>query len=119
MSKQHLLGIPSARVLRHLMLVLILVFVSRSAEAGPSLEWLSSTDMPLGTHRPEILVTPGGDLIVIVVDRDGDIRHKGYRYDSDLNLIGEAFPVTSFTETYGWPADHRAVIANGEILVTY
>lgn len=99
--------------------VLLALATPPSARALPSLQWLSSTDMPLGTHRPEILVTPAGEIIVIVVDHDGDIRHKGYRYDSELNPVGNPFPVTAFSETYGWPADHRAVIANGEILVTY
>ena len=92
---------PAGDSLRLAACVLILHVASTSARAVPSLEWLSSTDMPLGTHRPEILVTLEGELIVIVVDHDGDVRHKGYRYDADLNPIGDPFPVTAFTETYG------------------
>lgn len=110
---------PSPGSLRLASSVLLVLVATSAARALPSFEWLSSTDMPLGTHRPEILVTPGGEIIVIVVDHDGDVRHKGYRYDSELNPVGDPFPVTAFTETYGWPADHRAVIADGEILVTY
>ena len=111
--------IPLASSLHLASSLLVLLFAGSSARALPSLEWLSSTDMPLGTHRPEILATPEGELIVIVVDHDGDVRHKGYRYDSDLNLIGSPFPVTESTVTYGVPADHRAVIADDEIFVTY
>ena len=108
--------IASVRLLASLLLLLA---TPHSTWALPSLQWLSSSDMPLGTHRPEILVTPAGEIIVIVVDHDGEIRHKGYRYDTELTSLGDPFPVTAFSETYGWPADHRAVIANGEILVTY
>lgn len=109
----------SARFSCRALLALTLLCLSGSAGAEPSLVWVSSTDMPLGTHRPEILLNPDGGFIVIVVDHDGEIRHKGYRYNSDLIQIGEPFPVTAFSDTYGWPADHRAVVAQDEIVVTY
>ena len=81
--------------------------------------------LPVGTHRPEIRAASDGSLVVAVVeptlsqDNDGLVKHQVYRLDSDLNIIGRAFPITWITQQYGEPADHRIALVNDEIIVVY
>ena len=88
-----------------------------------SLEYLETWELDVGTHRPEILTTDSGDLILIVVEHedDGDTRitHKGYRFDRNFTPQIEPFVVTTETEEFGHPADHRAVLIDDQIIVVY
>lgn len=81
-------------------------------------------ELPVGTHRPEILVTDRGQFLVVVVEIEGppgvgQVKHKAYHFDASWQPIGKPFPVTRVTSEYGEPADHRATIVDGELVVTY
>ncbi len=106
-SEAHLVGIESS-----------------TTTAGVQLEHLSTQQMPLGTHRPEILATAAGDMLAVVVqpgdDAEGNrIKHQVYRYDSAGNQTGDPFPVTWVTDEYGEPADHRTAIVDDELVIVY
>ena len=87
----------------------------------PVLMHLTTHEMPMGTHRPEILVS-GDTLFLLVVEHHGDIRHMGYRFDAtepsaiDFSDTSDSF-VVSTAGDYGMGADHRAAIMNDEIVV--
>jgi len=75
--------------------------------------------MARGTHRPEILID-GKDVYLVVVEHAGNVRHRAYRYRyPNLDRPVISFDISSTTERYGLPADHRAVIVNGELIVVY
>ena len=88
-----------------------------------SLTYLETWEMEVGTHRPEVFLTDSGDLLLMVVEHEdqGEIKitHKGYRFDSDFNSLIEPFVVTTETEEYGHPADHRAALIDGQVVVVY
>ncbi len=92
-------------------------------DASVTLEHLATWEMEVGTHRPEILLTEAGDLVLVVVEHEdkGDVRvtHKGYRFDTDFNPLIDPYVVTTETEEYGHPADHRVVLVDGEVVVLY
>ena len=101
-----------------------LVGIEPSAVTEVQIDHLSTKQMPVGTHRPEILATESGEMLAVVVQPDDDamgnrIKHQVYHYDADGNQFGEPFPVTWVTEEYGEPADHRAAVVNGELVVVY
>jgi hypothetical protein len=88
------------------------------------LNYVTTHQLPEGTHRPEILITESGEIIVVVVQPEGkpgvgQVKHKAYRYDANWNQFGEPFVVARNTAEYGEPADHRAAIVNGELVVVY
>ncbi|MDP6349926.1 MAG: dienelactone hydrolase family protein [Chloroflexota bacterium] len=85
----------------------------------PTIIHRDTFSMEVGTHRPEIFAT-GGDILVLVVhpQPDGSL-HRGYRYSADLELLTEPFMVSERTERYGGPADHRALIVDDQLIVTY
>lgn len=94
------------------------------AEGGLQVEHLASAAMPQGTHRPEILFTGTDAMLAVVVDPGEDdqgqrIKHQVYRYDAQFNQIGDPFPITWITDEYGEPADHRAAVIDGELVVVY
>lgn len=90
-----------------------------------SLDHLGTTEMEEGTHRPEIFVTEDGDILLAVVHplgpahTEGSIKHRAYWLNSDLEIQGEGFTLTTFTEEYGDPADHRVLLVDEEIVVVY
>lgn len=99
-----------------------------NTEVGGStfnLTHLFTTEMEVGTHRPEILTTDDGELVVVVVhpssnhNEAGSTKHRAYRFTADLTQIGEAFPVAYNTDEYGSPADHRAMLLNDELVIVY
>src|SRR5262249_40422887 len=76
------------------------------------------------THRPEILALSDGGVMVVTVSPDGPmgigrVKHKAYRLDADWNPVGDPFVVTAITAEFGEPADHRAALVNGELVVFY
>ena len=84
-----------------------------------------STSLPIGTHRPELRSASDGSLVVAVVEPgqkqsiDGQVKHRVYRLDSNLNVIENPFPITRTSEPYGEPTDHRIALVNDEIIVVY
>ena len=88
-----------------------------------SLEHLETWEMGIGTHRPEIFLLDSGELLLVVVEHEtqGEVQvtHKGYRFDSEFNSLMDPFVVTTETTEYGHPADHRAAVINGELVVVY
>jgi hypothetical protein len=95
-----------------------------SAEELPVLEHIATHTLPEKTHRPEILIADSGDFILVVVEPSGQpsvgqVKHKAYRFDAEWNQIGSAFVVSRTTSEYGEPADHRAALINGELVVVY
>ncbi|MBR57406.1 MAG: hypothetical protein CMH54_05030 [Myxococcales bacterium] len=90
-----------------------------------SLTHLGTTEMVQGTHRPEIFTTAQGALLLAVVHPDGpsmtegSIKHKAYHLNADLEIQGEGFALTTYTEAYGDPADHRVLLVDDEIVVVY
>ena len=101
-----------------------LVGIESSSSTEIQIDHVSTVQMPVGTHRPEILATESGEMLAIVVQPGDDvagnrIKHQVYRYDADGNQIGETFPVTWITEEYGEPADHRAAIVDDELVIVY
>jgi len=74
--------------------------------------------MNSGTHRPEILINNNGDIFMAVVQPTDSVKHFVYHYDSSWNLL-DSFPITYITTQYGEPADHRASIINGELVIIY
>ncbi|MEE2906902.1 MAG: hypothetical protein VX527_03625 [Planctomycetota bacterium] len=81
-------------------------------------------EMPPGTHRPEVLVGDDGEVIVAVVQPvgppgEGQVKHRAYRFDSDLNQVGEPMNLTWNEPPWGEPADHRAAWTGDELVVVY
>ncbi len=87
------------------------------------LEHLATWEMNVGTHRPEIFLLDSGELLVIVVEHEiqGEVlvTHKGYRFDTNFSPLMDPFVVTTETTEYGHPADHRAAVISGEVVVVY
>ena len=80
--------------------------------------------LPAGTHRAEILPLPDGGVMVVVVQPDntqgvGQVKHRAYRFDANWNQVAPPFAVTAITADYGEPADHRALLVAGELVVFY
>lgn len=98
---------------------------SPPSSSAPTLTYESTLTMNVGTHRPEILLGDGGDVWVVVVEPDGPsgtvgtVKHKAYRFGSDLRAKAAPFAVSRIDATYGEPADHRAAWVNGELVVVY
>lgn len=92
---------------------------------GLSLKHRRTVKLPAGTHRPELLVTPRGETLVVVVQPaggpgpKGPIKHQTHRLDARLEPVGRPWAATRVTAQYGEPADHRAVLVNGELVVVY
>ncbi|MDP6958771.1 MAG: hypothetical protein QF645_08155, partial [Planctomycetota bacterium] len=88
----------------------------------PVLTHLDTFQMEVGTHRPEIFVTEEGNLLLAVVEPKSDgnktIKHQAYLFDPDFTELVK-FDITWIDETYGEPADHRAAIINGQLVVVY
>jgi hypothetical protein len=110
-------------------IMLVIIFsLSGSESRGDgqlTLSHVSTMEMAVGTHRPEIRVRADGGLIVVVVEpgpganETGRIKHQAYRFDADLQQEGEPFPVAAIDATYGEPADHRAMLVGDELVVVY
>lgn len=89
-----------------------------------NLTLIKSVNLPENTHRPELVATPDGKLILVVwlfsngKLQPGKVNHRAYVYDPSMNLE-KTFDVAADSAEYGSPADHRITIANGELLVTY
>jgi hypothetical protein len=98
---------------------------SAGGAAPPTLAFRSSRLLPVGTHRPEILITSKGEIVLVVVQPEGppssigQVKHKAYRFTADWQPIGEPFVVTRTTEEFGEPADQRATLVNDELVVVY
>lgn len=95
-----------------------------STEGPPSLTYVTMWQLPVGTHRPEILVTDHDEILVAVVQPGetsevGQIKHRVYHFDSSFNQIADPFPATYTTSEYGSPADHRTALVNGDLVMTY
>jgi hypothetical protein len=90
-----------------------------------TLTHLGTTEMEQGTHRPEIFTLADGDLLLAVVHpsgnskEEGGIKHQAYRLDANLAVKGQSFVLTTTTELYGEPADHRVLIVDDELVVVY
>jgi hypothetical protein len=52
-------------------------------------------------------------------DPGGQIKHRVYRMNPDLELQGDPFVITRRIEPYGDPADHRIAIIDDEVVVIY
>jgi hypothetical protein len=95
-----------------------------TATAPPQFAHLTTNNLPEGTHRPKVLITESGEIVVVVVQPEGapgvgQVRHQAYRFDANWNQLGEPFVVSRNTAEHGEPADHRAAIVNGELVVVY
>ena len=98
---------------------LVLLAVAAPFVSAAHFEPTRSWSMVRGTHRPEILID-GKDVYLVVVEHVGKVRHRAYRYRyPNLDRPVISFDVSRTTERYGLPADHRAVIVNGELIVVY
>ncbi len=90
----------------------------------PTIRYVGTQSLAVGTHRPEIFVHDD-TLYLLVVEKEGDIGHKGYIYDAsdpsriDFGNPKSEFVVSRITEEYGSPTDHRAAIVGDEIWVVY
>jgi hypothetical protein len=109
------------RLRRRLAISLLLL---PSALAETPLHHLATRALQVGTHRPELLALPGGGVMVVVVQPEGrqgigQIKHQAYRFDADWKAAAGPFVVTRVTAEFGEPADHRAAIVNGELVVIY
>jgi hypothetical protein len=82
---------------------------------------LSTTSMSIGTHRPEIMLAPNGEYLVATVGPFGAGlgKHNATRLDQNLQQVGQPFAITTKSDTYGDPTDHRTAIVNGELVVVY
>jgi hypothetical protein len=49
----------------------------------------------------------------------GKVKHKAHRFTAEWHPIGEPFAVTTITEEFGEPADHRAALVGDELVVLY
>jgi hypothetical protein len=100
---------------------------SHTPPTSVTLTHLGTTEMVVGTHRPELFAveTEGASLLLAVVHPDGhpaeagSIKHQAYRLTDDLEIVGEAFPLTTTTESYGEPADHRVLVVSDQLVVVY
>ena len=84
----------------------------------------NTIELPRGTHRPEVLVTDDGEVVIAVVEPmgkpgEGQVKHRAYRFDSQLRKIGTPFTLTQTQEPWGEPADHRAAMHGDELIVVY
>lgn len=84
---------------------------------------VATHEMQTGTHRPELISLPDGSLLAVVVHPTGNAvgarKHEACRYDRAWKPVGKSFAVTTITEEYGEPADHRALRVGEEIVVVY
>ena len=90
------------------------------------LEYLDTEELIVGTHRPEIVVAPSGEILMLVVQPGdghgqevGRWKHQGYRFNQSMEQIGEPFMVSQITTEFGEPADHRALIVGDQLVVVY
>lgn len=89
-----------------------------------SLEHVQTHSLAQGTHRPEIL-TYENKLFILVVEPENDTLHQGYIFDAtdpskiDFSTPIKKFPISTTTDDYGKPADHRATIIGDELVVVY
>ena len=117
--------LPHAGALVIAVIIFSLAGSESSAVDQLTLSHVSTMEMAVGTHRPEIRVRADGGLIVVVVEpgpganETGRIKHQAYRFDADLQQEGEPFPVAAIDATYGEPADHRAMLVGDELVVVY
>ncbi len=95
------------------------------SQEGPLLKHQATRQLPPGTHRPEILATNQGDLLLVVVQPQGlpgsvgQIKHRAYRFGPNWQPLGKPFVVTQVSKEYGEPADQRAALVNNELVVVY
>lgn len=89
-----------------------------------TIEYMGTHSMTIGTHRPEILVNED-ELFLLVVQPKEDVLHQGYAFDAtdpsqiDFSNPTKSFTVSTVTDEYGKPADHRATIIGDELVVVY
>ena len=93
--------------------------------ASVTLAHIATTEMVKGTHRPELVITPDGGLMVGVVHPQGNakevgsVKHMAYHLDAEANVVGDGFALTTTTSDYGEPADHRMLVVGDELVVVY
>ena len=99
---------------------------TQASDSSLSMELKNTWELSQGTHRLEIIQINDHEIMLVVVQPEGEmgrvgmIKHQAYRFDiNGWKQIGKPFPVTWVTSDYGDPADHRAVIVNGELVVVY
>ena len=102
----------------------VLLSICLLAPAAAQLTHVATHALPPNTHRPEILSLADGGILVVVVQPEGPdgvgrTKHKAHRLDANWNPVGQPFVVTRITDEFGEPADHRAAIVNGELVVIY
>ncbi len=93
-------------------------------ETAFTIKYIETHSMDIGTHRPEILVNED-ELFLLVVHPNDDLLHQGYAFDAtdpseiDFSSPTKSFTVSTITDEYGKPADHRATIIGDELVVVY
>jgi hypothetical protein len=97
---------------------------STETEATLKITHEATVELPLGTHRPEILITDDGEIVLAVVQPmgrpgPGQVKHRAYRFDAEFNQIGTPFTLTQTEEPWGEPADHRTAMHGDELIVVY
>ena len=81
--------------------------------------------LPVGTHRPEMVVNEKEEVLVVVVQPEGSpgpkgqIKHQAHRFDARWRPIGSRQVVSRVESGHGEPADHRVALVNGELVVVY
>ncbi len=106
--------------------LLLPVFPIWAQTSTPSLEAVQSWELEEGTHRPEILLSEDGKEIILVVVHpkilnDGTlVKHQVHFFDVETGEKSrDSFDIAWETEEYGEPADHRALLIDGELVVVY
>lgn len=97
------------------------------SKTAVGLKLLEQWQLPVGTHRPEILITNDQKKnVIVVVEPEGDphqvgsAKHRVYQFDAQTFApIVHSFPVTFVTATQGEPADHRAFLLNDNTVVVF
>lgn len=99
--------------------------LAESGLVAPRFEAARELELETGTHRPEILDPGDGTFVLAVVEPGGargpgQVKHRVHRFDaSTFREVGEPFDITWTTEEFGEPADHRALLVNGELVIVY
>jgi len=62
-----------------------------AGDGSLTLQYLQTHEMAQGTHRPEVLLTADGNVLLVVVQPEGDMSqvgstvHRAYLYDHQFN----------------------------------
>ena len=97
----------------------------QSTESSLQLVHLSTDEFEVGTHRPEIHLTPSGEIMVLVVQPGEDPqsagrwKHQGYRFSETMQQLADPFMISQVTDEFGEPADHRAIVVEDQLVVVY